>query len=192
MNANDQHHRAILQSIAHKAMLERGLLPDFSAEALGELSRIQAPTMKNGAPDDTGGQRSSEHQIRDMRGLLWASIDNDDSRDLDQLTVAEAMPAEKVKILVAIADVAAYVVSQSPAPIASRVASGVARSACLPGGGVAECSSAAEVMTRPTGNPCTASCATGSKRDATRRACRWRQMTIDCSISMRASMTSPA
>ena len=37
--------------------------------------------------------------------FLWASIDNDDSRDLDQLTVAEAMPAEKVKILVAIADV---------------------------------------------------------------------------------------
>ena len=44
-----------------------------------------------------------------MRNLLWASIDNDDSRDLDQLTVAEAMPADKVKILVAIADVDAVV-----------------------------------------------------------------------------------
>ena len=40
-----------------------------------------------------------------LRDLLWASIDNDDSRDLDQLTVAEVMPADKVKILVAIADV---------------------------------------------------------------------------------------
>ena len=40
-----------------------------------------------------------------MRNLLWASIDNDDSRDLDQLTVAEAMPGDKVKILVAVADV---------------------------------------------------------------------------------------
>ena len=50
-------------------------------------------------------QMVTAHLIRDMRDLLWASIDNDDSRDLDQLTVAEAMPADKVKILVAIADV---------------------------------------------------------------------------------------
>jgi exoribonuclease-2 len=55
--------------------------------------------MKKDAPDGTAPP------IRDMRDLLWASIDNDDSRDLDQLTVAEAMPADKVKILVAIADV---------------------------------------------------------------------------------------
>ena len=48
-----------------------------------------------------------------MRDLLWASIDNDDSRDLDQLTVAEAMPEEKVKILVAIADVDAVVKNDS-------------------------------------------------------------------------------
>jgi exoribonuclease-2 len=105
MNTHNQHHRAILQSIAHQAMLEKGLLPDFSTAALAELDRLQAPAMKKGAPGVTVGQSPPEHQVRDLRDLLWASIDNDDSRDLDQLTVAEAIPADKVKILVAIADV---------------------------------------------------------------------------------------
>src|SRR4030065_2263252 len=100
---NDKQHRAILQSIAHRVMLERGLLPEFSSAALAELSRLQSPIMKNGAP------AGNESQIRDLRDLLWASVDNDDSRDLDQLTVAEARPADKVKILVAIADVDAVV-----------------------------------------------------------------------------------
>ncbi len=46
----DQQHRAILESIAHRAMLERGLLPDFSAAVLAELDRIQAPAGVNGEP----------------------------------------------------------------------------------------------------------------------------------------------
>ncbi|MBE3119858.1 MAG: RNB domain-containing ribonuclease [Candidatus Atribacteria bacterium] len=108
MNANDQNHRAILKSIAHRVMLERGLLPDFSTEALAELGRLQVPAVTEAGP------AKGPLGIRDMRNLLWASIDNDDSRDLDQLTVvvipvsardAEAMSAGKVKILVAIADV---------------------------------------------------------------------------------------
>jgi exoribonuclease-2 len=99
MNTDDQSHRAILKSIAHRAMLERGLLPDFSAKALAELERLQVPVTTDGKSDG----------IRDMRNLLWASIDNDDSRDLDQLTVAEATPTGQVKILVAIADVDASV-----------------------------------------------------------------------------------
>jgi exoribonuclease-2 len=93
MNANDKQHRAILQSIARRVMIERELLPDFSAEALSELSRIETPAVTSDGPG------------RDLRELLWASIDNDDSRDLDQLTVAEAVPGDKVKILVAVADV---------------------------------------------------------------------------------------
>ena len=75
-------------------MRERGLLPDFSAEVLAELGQIQAPAVAK-----------NDESMRDLTSLLWASIDNDDSRDLDQLTVAEAMPGDKVKILVAIADV---------------------------------------------------------------------------------------
>ncbi len=93
MRTIDQTHRSILQSIAHQAMLDRGLLPDFSAAALAELGRLQVPAATAGEP------------VRDLRNLLWASIDNDDSRDLDQLTVAEAMPGDQIKILVAIADV---------------------------------------------------------------------------------------
>jgi VacB/RNase II family 3'-5' exoribonuclease len=51
--------------------------------------------------------------VRDLRYLIWCSIDNDDSRDLDQLTVAEVMPDNKVKVLVAIADVDALVKKRS-------------------------------------------------------------------------------
>ncbi len=93
MNAKDKQHRGILQRIARRVMLERGLLPDFSVEALSELAGIQGPATMDG------------EQVRDRRDLLWASIDNDDSRDLDQLTVAEALPDDQVKIFVAVADV---------------------------------------------------------------------------------------
>jgi VacB/RNase II family 3'-5' exoribonuclease len=93
IKANEEQHRAILQSIARRAMIARGLLPDFSPEALAELDRIQAAAA------------AKDESIRDLTHLLWASIDNDDSRDLDQLTVAEVMPGAKIKVLVAVADV---------------------------------------------------------------------------------------
>jgi VacB/RNase II family 3'-5' exoribonuclease len=89
---NDTRHRAILQRIAHIAMLEKGLLPDFSEEALAELATIVSPGR-------------AENSVRDMRGLLWSSIDNDDSLDLDQLTVAEPMDGQTVRVFVAVADV---------------------------------------------------------------------------------------
>ncbi|MBN2565577.1 MAG: RNB domain-containing ribonuclease [Candidatus Eisenbacteria bacterium] len=78
-------------------MIERGLLPDFSAAALAELGAIRLPAAMEGG------------SVRDLRGLPWASIDNDDSRDLDQLAVAEAMPGGAARILVAVADVDALV-----------------------------------------------------------------------------------
>jgi VacB/RNase II family 3'-5' exoribonuclease len=99
----DQRHRAILQGIAQRAMRERGLLPDFSAAALAELDGIQGPA------DVNGESVEGPSRIRDLTDLPWASIDNDDSRDLDQLTVAEALPLDMVKISVAVADVDALV-----------------------------------------------------------------------------------
>lgn len=90
-----------LQSIAHEAMLQRGLLPDFSATVMAETNQITRAATATGAA------------IRDLRSLLWASIDNDDSRDLDQLSVAEPMTGGVVKILIAIADVDAVVKKDS-------------------------------------------------------------------------------
>ncbi len=99
MSTNEKHHRDILQGIARRAMLERGLLPDFSSEALEELDHLKIP----GITEEKLAKSAQE--ICDMRDVLWSSIDNDDLRDLDQLTAAVAMPSGKVKILVAIADV---------------------------------------------------------------------------------------
>ena len=82
----------ILQGIAHRVMLERGLVPDFPPPALSELAAIHGPAAIDGS-------------ARDLRGLLWCSIDNDNSLDLDQLTVADAIPGGSIKVLVAIADV---------------------------------------------------------------------------------------
>ena len=91
-----------LREIAHRVMSERGLDPDFSANVIQQLKGIDGPA------------RESDHAIRDLRSLLWCSIDNDDSRDLDQLTVAEKLAGQAVKVLVAIADVDAIVKTGSP------------------------------------------------------------------------------
>jgi exoribonuclease-2 len=96
-NTDGQAHRSQLQRIAHRVMLERGLTPDFTAAALAELEAIHGPAVANSAP------------VRDLRNLQWCSIDNDDSRDLDQLSVAEAMAGGSVKLMVAIAEVGALV-----------------------------------------------------------------------------------
>ncbi len=85
-----------LRHIAHEAMLERGMLPDFSAVVMREVAAI-------------GGPASASPEIVDLRALPWCSIDNDDSRDLDQLTVGEQLSNGDIRVLVAIADVDALV-----------------------------------------------------------------------------------
>lgn len=91
--AHEAQHRTILQNIARRVMMERGLLPEFGPEVISELGRIPGPAVMDGDP------------VRDLRDLLWCSIDNDDSRDLDQLTVAEPVPGSGAKVRVAVADV---------------------------------------------------------------------------------------
>jgi VacB/RNase II family 3'-5' exoribonuclease len=92
-----QSNRAHLRAIAVRAMRDRGLDPDFPPAALAEVAALKGPAT------------TTEESTRDMRTLLWCSIDNDDSRDLDQLSVAQALPGGDVKILVAVADVDAIV-----------------------------------------------------------------------------------
>ena len=99
MTPGDEQDRAVLQRIARRVMVERGLLPDFTAAALTQLDALQAPAAADPAAAD----------LRDLRDLLWASIDNDNSRDLDQLTAAVSPPGGGVQIMVAIADVDALV-----------------------------------------------------------------------------------
>jgi exoribonuclease-2 len=102
MASHPSGHRSELERVARQAMLARGLLPDFDAAALKQLAEIRSPSIAIGA------------DIRDLRHLLWCSIDNDDSRDLDQLTVSEEAENGGIKILVAVADVDTLVTKATP------------------------------------------------------------------------------
>jgi len=84
-----------LVMLARQAMLDRGLEPDFPAAAMTEARALRAACSPAGTPDE--------------RSRLWCSIDNDDSRDLDQLSVAEPAPRDRIRVHVAVADVQAVV-----------------------------------------------------------------------------------
>jgi VacB/RNase II family 3'-5' exoribonuclease len=91
-----------LQAMARQIMVENGFEPDFPDGVPQQLAQIKAqpPTVSS--------------DVRDLRNLLWSSIDNDTSRDLDQIEVAERLPNGDVKVLVGIADVDAFVAKASP------------------------------------------------------------------------------
>lgn len=93
--------RITLQNIARKAMIARGLEPDFPPAVVQELSKITSPAVNDSS------------RSKDLRDMLWCSIDNTDSRDLDQLSCAEQLAENKVRVYVAIADVDALVAEQS-------------------------------------------------------------------------------
>jgi exoribonuclease II len=79
---------------ARTEMRRRGFLPDFSPPVLAEVAGLPAVPERQAAPG-----------VEDLRGLLWSSIDNDDSLDLDQIEVAEGLPDGSTRIRVGIADV---------------------------------------------------------------------------------------
>lgn len=91
-------------SIAHRSVIEAGFEPRLNAEAAQQVQTIVA------SPPSMVPTKS----IRDLRKLLWSSIDNRESRDLDQLEFAEALAGGDTRLLVAIADVDAFVPQGSP------------------------------------------------------------------------------
>lgn len=82
-----------LTKLAKQAMLERKLIPDYPPAVQNEVSHLQKPFL------------SDSKTVKDLRDKLFFSIDNDDSRDLDQLTYAERLENGKYKIYIAVADV---------------------------------------------------------------------------------------
>jgi exoribonuclease-2 len=109
MNSPPAAQGSLLLNVARQAMTDNGLLPDFGAAALKQMASITQPA------------RDASPEIRDLRHLLWASIDNDNSLDLDQLSVADPSSSGAIRICVAIADVDAVVERDSPIDDHARI-----------------------------------------------------------------------
>jgi len=110
-----------LAAAARQEMIDHGFEPDFPPDAEKQLASVAA------APDPS---------LRDLTGLLWSSIDNDDSRDLDQIEWAERVPAG-IRVRVGIADVDSLVAKGTPidahaAREATTVYTGIATFPMLP------------------------------------------------------------
>src|SRR5580698_9455122 len=93
-----------LQATAKEVMMQHGFAPDFGPEVSAQLADLKQHPPQVAVADG----------IRDLRNLLWSSIDNDTSRDLDQIEVADGVSNGDVKILIGIADVDAFVPKLTP------------------------------------------------------------------------------
>ncbi len=96
-----------LKATAKRVMLENGFEPDFPLAVQREITQLASH------PDFLSGDGGSGKAARDLRALFWSSIDNDTSRDLDQVEVAELLPNGDIKMQVGIADVDAFVAKDS-------------------------------------------------------------------------------
>src|SRR5678809_890942 len=115
-----------LKARAHRAMVEAGFRPDFPPAVVQEVRTLRQ-----------NGQKNGPASLRDLRSLLWSSIDNDSSRDLDQIEYVERLSNGDVRVLVGIADVDAFVpkhsaIDQHAAQQTTTVYTGVETFSMLP------------------------------------------------------------
>src|SRR4029078_5116129 len=101
---NDNRNSNWLDERARQTMAENGFEPNFPADAQAQLQTIEqshdSPTI--------------DSDVQDLRSLLWSSIDNESSRDLDQIECAEQLENGDIRILVGIADVDHLVAKDTP------------------------------------------------------------------------------
>lgn len=102
-------HRTTLTTIASLAMFSRGLEPEYARSVQDQVARLKGPARETGK------------NIRDLTELPWCSIDNDDSRDLDQLTAIQPLSRGATRVFVAVADVDAIVAKGSPIDEHARI-----------------------------------------------------------------------
>jgi VacB/RNase II family 3'-5' exoribonuclease len=103
-NQNSNHSHIDFEALAKQSLTAHGFKPEFGPEVEQQLAELRAhpPAVQ------------ASNEIRDMRKLLWSSIDNDTSRDLDQLEYAEQLPNGDIRVYIAVADVDAYVAKGTP------------------------------------------------------------------------------
>jgi exoribonuclease-2 len=99
---NDEVRISQFERQAEQAMVENGFEPEFSPDVWAQMKQIENPAASPASP------------ARDMRDVLWSSIDNTTSRDLDQIEWAEQLPNGDIRVLVGIADVDATVAKDTP------------------------------------------------------------------------------
>src|ERR1700733_10550769 len=88
-----------LHAVAVEALRADKFAPELDAAAAAELARLKPPQAPSG--------------VKDLRSLLWSSIDNTESKDLDQIEYAEALPDKGFRLLIGIADVDVLIAKRS-------------------------------------------------------------------------------
>src|SRR5436190_20469901 len=98
------HHHGVhfdLPAAARRVVLSAGFEPDLNADAKRQLDAIDGPA-------------SMAASVRDLRDRPWSSIDNTESRDLDQIEMAEQLPDGSIRLVIGVADVDVLVPKGSP------------------------------------------------------------------------------